>query len=228
MARGRLRSAVQRFGLLRAALYAVTRLLDRVGRGRLRLVIYRLVAQPVPDRPLIGRPGRVEVREIPPERIDAGQFPRPEEVIRWRCRQGYKCLGAFRDDRMIGFIWLALQGYDEDEVRCRFDPQPEDRCAWDFDIFVRPEHRIGTCFARLWQAANEYLRERGYRWTMSRISYFNVESLAAHRRLQAAELGTVAFLVAGPVQFTIATCRPWLHVAFSRGQRPRITLGEPG
>lgn len=222
-----MKALVVRFGARRAVLYGFSRLLDRVFGGRCRLVIYRLVAQPVAQKPLVSRPGKIEIRRIARDEVVPASFPRPAEVIRWRLRQGYEVLGAFRGEQMVGFIWLALDGYDEDEVRCRFEPSPTQHCAWDFDVFVRPEHRIGTCFARLWQAANEYLRERGRRWTMSRISYFNVESLAAHRRLGAVDLATAAFLVAGPVQVMVANCRPWLHFGLRPAQRPRVVLKEP-
>lgn len=227
MAFRRLSEAVRRFGVPYAVMHFVSRMLERGSGGHCRLVIYRLVAQPVPDRPFLSRPGRIEIREVEAHEIQAGAFPRPEPVIRRRFAQGHTCLGAFREGTMIGYIWLALKGYDEDEVRCRFEPQPSDRCAWDFDVFVFSEHRMGTCFARLWQAANEYLRNRGYRWTMSRISCFNVKSMAAHRRLQAVDLATTVFLVTGPVQATLSTCRPWMHLSVNRQQRPRIVVAEP-
>ena len=70
----------------------------------------------------------------------------------------------------LGYLWLKLQGYEEDEVRCRYVPVPERGTAWDFDIYVAPPYRMGRTFTRMWIAANDFLRSNGIEWTLSRIS----------------------------------------------------------
>ena len=51
-------------------------------------------------------------------------MPARPEIKESRFAQGARCLGAFRKDRLIGYVWLAFGGYEEDEVRCTFEVVP--------------------------------------------------------------------------------------------------------
>lgn len=225
---GKLHTLARDLGVLNAALYAISRLLERSG-GLLHLYRYELVAQPVPREPLLGpRRGRsVEVRPVAAGDPALAALPLDANVLRFRYDQGALCLGAFRAGEMIGCLWLSLGPYHEDEVRCTFEPQPPGRASWDFDVYIRPDLRHGLAFARLWDAANAYLRARGVKWSFSRISAFNPHSLASHGRLGARRIGVVTFLVLGPWQLFMAARPPYLHVSAGPGSVPRIPLYAP-
>lgn len=208
-----------------AAGYALARALEIATRGRLRLIAYRFVAQPVPrdgeSAPV--RAGPIALRNLHADDPLVAQFPRPPSVIARRFRDGAHCLAAIKGDRLVGFLWFKEREYVEDEVRCiyRFDPQT---AVWDFDVYIEPELRLGRLFARLWDFANRELRARGYRWTLSRISAFNAASLAAHQRLGARRVGSALFIVAGSVQVSFASCAPYVHIGWREDMRPVFSL----
>lgn len=218
-------------GWFDAALLGTKRLVERITGGGARLIKYRLVAQPVATAPrLSGRRGRsIVVRPVTPGEISLlAAFPRPPSVLNARFHQGAECLVAFSGDEPIGFLWFTLGDYDEDEVRCRYKMAPPRATAWDFDVFVVAEHRLGPAFLRLWDAADASMTARGVRWTFSRIDAFNETSLRAHARLGARRVGWASFLVLGPVQLTVASMRPWVHLGWGRGSCPVLELDSPG
>ena len=223
------RDAVHRFGWRDGALYLLDRALDRFTGGRARLVKYAVVAQPVPEKPLLGASrSELDVRAVSADDPIVRSFPRPPEVIAWRFRGGGLCFVACRGEQFVGFLWLHEQPYEEDEVRCIFVPQPQHAAVWDYDVYVEPEFRLGRAFVRLWDAAYEHLRLRGARWTMSRISSFNSASLASHARLGARKLASATFLCLGCVQLSWFSMLPWVHLSFSHAQRPRLVVRAPG
>jgi hypothetical protein len=208
------KSAAGTFGRLNGGLYAIHRLLDSFGGALHR---YEFVAQPVPLTPLLsGARGRsIAVRLLEADDPVLLQMPLTRNVIARRAAQGAVCFGAFKDEVMIGCLWLCLGPYEEDEVRCRFLPHPTGRASWDFDVYLRPDQRLGPGFARLWDTANAYLRERGVRWSVSRISAFNPRSLAAHARLGTRRIGSAIFLCLGRLQVALSSIPP--HIHFSHG-----------
>jgi hypothetical protein len=86
---------------------------------------------------------------------------------------------------------------------------------------------VGPAFARLWDSANAYLRERGIIWTMSRISTFNMASVASHRRLRAHFLGSAVFVRGRSWQLMLATIAPFLHLGLGPRRYPEIRLRAP-
>jgi hypothetical protein len=211
------------FGGLNGTLYLVHRVLDRFGGALHR---YEFVAQPVAPRPLLsGARGRsIEVRPVAADDPALRQMPLTPDVIARRAGQGAVCFGAFKGEEMLGCLWLCLGPYEEDEVRCRFVPSPAGRACWDFDVYLRPEHRLGLGFARLWDAANAYLRERGIEWSVSRISAFNPRSLAAHSRLGIRRLGSAVFFRLGRVQLTLSSLPPKAHFSLGPNRIPVFML----
>lgn len=223
----KLRSSFVEFGFGGGLLYLIGRALERTGCGLYR---YYLVAQPVPPAALLpaARGRSIAVRQIAKGDPALVEMPLTPEVLRYRFGQNAVCFGAFKDGRMIGCLWLCLGPYLEDEVRCLFVPSPAGRASWDFDVYLHPTQRLGFAFARLWDEANAYLRERGVGWSMSRISVLNRRSLAAHGRLGIRRLGSATFLRFGPVQVMLSSLRPYFHVSTKPEAAPVLALACPG
>lgn len=210
------RSAVREFGWSDGLGY----LLDRLLMSRLRwggFARYILTAQPVPpeDQPL--RPGRVSFEELKPGDPRLHDLPVSQQVLDYRFGQGAVCLAAIQDQKAVACIWFCFGFYDEDLVRCRYRLVPPEETAWDFDVYIAPEHRMGRTFARLWQAANGYLRARGVKWSLSRISGYNPGSFKSHRRLGARVIGRASFLRLGKLQLMWASAAPYFHLSCGTG-----------
>lgn len=207
----KLLSNVREFGFSDGLLYNLSRLLELSKAGALHK--YHFYAQPLcAKRRLPERRGKnIETRWLERGAPELADIPRPPMVIDERFIQGGRCLGAFIDDKLVGCLWYVLQRYQEDEVRCDFDFSNEKDCIWDFDVYVDPGHRLGMVFLRLWDQADLELNERGYRWSLSRISAFNQHSVRSHERLGAKEVGSALFLTLGNWQ--------WSHSSQSKGVR---------
>ena len=119
-------------------------------------------------------------------------------------------------------MWISTGPYDEDEVRARFDPRPQGRAAWDYDIFIVPEERGGLLFVRLWDAAYELLRARGYLWSLSRISSFNLAStsLTSENGRPSRRLGRVPHSVQLPADDFLDCATPALLPARTHRSHP--------
>jgi hypothetical protein len=218
-ARPRLRD----FGPVDAPLYLLARFLRRLPGNRSRLLKYTFWSQPVPEQRLVPRRSTaVAIRVLESADPVLVQVPRDPKLVATRLGNGDICLGAVKDDRLLACMWLATGVYEEDEVRATFDPQPSGRAAWDYDIFILPEERGGLLFARLWDAAYELLRQRGYRWSVSRISSFNLVSSASQARMGAKPVGWGLFLILFNCQLMISSIAPRLH--FSLPGRPGPAL----
>lgn len=131
---------------------------------------------------------------------------------------------AFKDQQFIGFIWLVFDCYQEDEVRAHFIPSPIENTAWDFDIYINPDFRLGMTFACLWDEANNFLMMNKRNWTYSRISAFNTESLKSHSYLGAKSFGSALFFCTKKWQITIATLFPYFHLSLHNDSIPQFYL----
>lgn len=219
---------ISQLGWVDGLFFIVARTLSKLSGRRARIVRYYLVAQPVPHDTRSTRPSlKTTVAFIDADAPLTEQFPRPPEVIAQRYRNGGRCLAATAGDRFAGFIWLARGGYDEDMVRCRYEFAHPEVSAWDFDVFVEPDFRVGRTFARLWDAANQQLSSEGVKWCFSRIESSNPGSLHAHRRLGIRKLFSVTFVCLGSVQLTFAGAAPFIHASFSSRSRPVLCLALP-
>lgn len=219
---------LQQWGWFNLSLYILNRFLVMISKGTLKLDRYYLVAQPVAETSLLpaGRGKKIEVRLIHETEQNeiARQCPRPAAVIQARFEQGAKCLAAFKEEQFIGFLWLLIGGYQEDEVRARYIPLPAGQAAWDFDVYVAPDFRLGFTFPRLWDEANSMLNKKGIRWTCSRISAFNVGSLESHARLGTVSLGSAIFFCLARWQITVASISPYFHLSTHSGSFPEFRL----
>jgi hypothetical protein len=215
-------------GLSNTLLYVVSRTLAKLSFGHVKLLKYYITAQPVPAVPLTPprRGQSIVVSEGTPGQARSTPFGRPAAAIEHRLKHGARYIVACKDDRLLGFQWFTLQDYPEDEVRCRFELNAEDRCAWDFDIYVQPEARMQPVFTKLWDTVNGIFREHGIEYSLSRINVFNQASVQAHARLGAETIGWAAFLVAGPMQLSILPTQPWLHLSFADAQAPAMPVSR--
>jgi hypothetical protein len=224
-----IRDSVTSLGVANGLLATFARALDRASGGRCRLFKYYFVAQPVPSERSMaaGKPSKTRIYRASADDSIIQQFPRPKLNIVGRFADGAVCHVAVRGDKLVGFIWTKQGSYQEDEVRCHYVLRPSNQLAWDFDAYVAPEFRMSRAFSQLWDAANEYLRELGRRWTISRISAFNAASLRSHQRLGLTRLHTGYFLVLGPVQISLFSCRPYVHVATHGSRGPELVFTAP-
>jgi GNAT superfamily N-acetyltransferase len=212
-------------GVGNAVFYAIARALRRV-TGRDIIRHYLFTAQPVPERPLTKRTTQKQIRveTVAPAEYQFDWFPRPANVIADRFRQRHLCFAAFKGDEAVGSLWLAREEYWEDEVACLFVPEPVKLAVWDFDVYVKPEHRAGRVFAYLWEEAFQWLRDNGYQWTTSRIDGFNPASIRAHRRLGVRVVGRGVFFMADKLQISLFTIRPFVHLCWARRNPPRVKI----
>ena len=194
----------------RNARFWIAALLERITGGHGQLIRWCIVAQPVPATQPALASGRQELRWLDRDDPLVARLQRPHGVLARRFAAGDRCLSIWQDGTLAGALWLAEGRYEEDEVRCRFVFPPD--C---FDVNVEPQFRLGRSFARLWHAANEDLRSRGLRWSLSRISCFNAGSMAAHRRLGARSVGYATFIVLGALQIAWLPRRWPLSVSIS-------------
>lgn len=214
-------------GPLNAVLYLIHRVLSTLTAGRAGIERFIFVAQPVPAQPYIS-PSKATtsvVKILLPGDALLVQCMRPAEVIAARFAQGAICIGIVKEDQLQAAIWLIHGQYDEDVVRARFMLPRSGTAAWDFDVYVAPQYRLGFTFLRLWDAANAYLRDAGVLWSYSRITAFNMASLASHTRLGARPFGSATFLTLGPIQIMISSLRPRLHVSLGKS-RPELIMPE--
>jgi hypothetical protein len=221
----RLTSPFKEFGCFAGLLYAVDRVLQRLSPG-VRLYFYELVVQPISEQPLL--PSRLsrefEMREISFDDPEIARMPARPDIKESRFKQNAICLGAFQKNQFIGHIWFCLHAYEEDEVRCTFVLPEGNKAAFDFDIFLFPEHRMGLGFVRIWNGANEFLRRRGVKYSFSRLTRFNLASRRAHMRLGARRIGRLFVLQAWQVEFMVATVPPYVHLSLGKQDRVRLKL----
>lgn len=222
----RLKHTIDQLGWLNGCIYLMARLLSMVSGTRIALHKYYFVAQPVPqNRWLAPRRGAsVEVRQISQTDPITKEFPRSEAVLIYRFSQGAICLTALKADKFIGYLWFTLGAYDEDEVRCRYIPLPVGKSAWDFDVYLHPEHRNGIAFLKLWDEANSFLLSKGIRWSLSRISAFNSNSMQSHGRMGAHRMGSATFVSIGSFQLSMATVSPYLFFSMHPKSVPTFAL----
>ena len=225
----RLAQTFAQFGKLNGLLYLLDRAFSLLSHGKLRLIRYVLVAQPVPAAPAspVASSGRSLVRQATAGDPVETAFPRPAQVIAHRWKGGSICFVAEVSERFAGYLWLARGQYHEDEVRCTYVLAQQAISAWDYDVYVEPEFRLGRTLSRLWQAANRHMHQQGVQWTFSRISTFNLNSLAAHARLGIREVGSATFVKAGGAQIMFSSLRPFLHLSFSAQSAPVLQLDPP-
>lgn len=226
------RATIRSLGWVNGPLYLLAQGADKLSSGRVRIIKYDLVTQPISPDPLIPghRGSGIEVREVFAGDPLLAQMGHPASAIEARFAQAGRCLAALSDDTpgdsvLAGFLWWVEGAYREDEVRCLFVPQPTGKAVWDFDVFVAAGYRYSPVFARLWEAAGRELHGRGFTRSCSRISAFKPGSLSAHRRLGARVSGKCLFICAGRMQLMLGTRSPRFHFSLSASSHPTVPVG---
>ncbi|MCW5632286.1 MAG: hypothetical protein KIT17_03040 [Rubrivivax sp.] len=219
----KLGAALREFGAAAGLLYLIDRALRRLS-PRTGLVVYELMCQPIDGRPLLPeRMARhIEFREIERGHPDVDRMPARPEIKQARFDNGARCLGVQRKGVLLGYLWLSPGNYAEDEVRCVYALPVGGRAVFDFDLYLFPEHRMGTGFVALWHAANRYLHGLGVQASYSRMTRFNVASRRAHLRLGSLIVGRAFFVQLWRLEVMLASLRPYF--ALSWGARARGPL----
>ena len=219
----RLAGPFREFGWGAGTLYVLDRLLRAVS-PRLGLYVYEFMVQPITGQPLL-RPNlrrNLSFREIVQGDPEIALMPAREDIKRQRFEQGARCLGAYRKDQLIGYLWYIRDLYEEDEVRCNYALVDRAASIFDFDFYVLPEHRLGLGFLGVWHGANEVLAPLGVRYTFSRLTRFNVASRRAHAHLGWKRVGMGIFLKLWGLELMVSTLAPYVGATFHA--RQRITL----
>ncbi len=224
----RVKAAVRAFGWGTATLYALSRALNRfcpyfsIGK-------YYVVARPTSYQRLLtaDRDTGIMVLQITGDHPLIDALPRQRDEIARRFAGGAVCFLATRDNRVTGHLWVTLSPYREPFHRCEFAPQPPGRSAWDFDMWIAPEERLGFTFARLWDQCNSYLLGKGVSWTCSCVSAFNLSAIRAHQRMGMRKMHTLVFWSVGPVELLLANVAPYIALSLSRSTFPLIKVTAP-
>lgn len=222
----RFRSTIAELGLATGLMY-LTALLFRRFLPLFSVEKYYVVAQPVAKKPLLPerRGQKISVHLIKSDHPILADLPRSREELARRFAGGAVCFLAMREEQIIGYLWVTQSPYREPLHRAEFDPRPSGQIAWDFDMWIQPDERLGLAFARMWDQCNSFLRERGVSWTCSRVSAFNPASLRAHARMGMRVMHTLTYLTAGSVELLVADVAPFLALSVRRF--PTIALAAP-
>lgn len=213
------------FGLFAGIAYVLDRILSRLP-GQMRLYFYELMVQPIPKEPLVPPKfvKHMEFRLIEEGDPEVALMPAREDIKAARFEQDVICFGAYKKGDLIGYIWFAFNHYDEDEVRARFEIQPADASVFDFDLYLFEAYRMGFSFVGMWDGASRFLRERGVRYTFSRLTRFNTASRRAHDHLGWKRIGRALFLKLWSVEIMFSDLKPWCHVSLGEAGRVPIAL----
>lgn len=205
----------------------LSRALRRASRGRLALLHYRIVAQPV-----AARTAASAGRGLTVERVTAGhpllaRFPHRPDALRTRFDEQALCWAAHRDGELAGYLWVQQAAFADRDAGCAFVPVPAGRAAWDYDLWIAPDWRMSRAFQRLWDAAHTELRARGIEWTLSCVHAANRASQAAHARLGAQVVGHAWIVRIGTRQLAAFTQPPFLDLNLFTGRRARVVVRPP-
>lgn len=213
------------FGFAAGGLYALDRVLRRIS-PRLGLFVYELMVQPITGEPMLpaNLAKNLKFIEIGRGHPDINLMPARSEIKQSRFNQGAICLGVYRKDALIGYIWFCLRSYEEDEVRCTYVLADPAHSVFDFDLYVFPEHRMGIGFMAIWHGANAYLHERGIKYTFSRLTRFNLPSRRSHAHLGWKCAARAVFLQAWRIEVMLASVFPYISITWAPSQRTRLLL----
>lgn len=221
----RLTDPFNTFGVRDGTLYLMHRLLRRVS-SRCGLFVYDVTAQSVTAKPLLPERWARNLRcaEIPQGHPDIAAMPARDEIKLQRFAQGAICLGVYRDDQLLGYIWYCFGGYDEDEVRFHYELTDRRRTVFDFDLYILPEYRMGIGFAAVLHFANQYLLSKGVDYSFSRLTRFNLASRRSHSHIGLATVASTYCLQLGPLEIVVSSISPYVAMTGSKLRRISFKL----
>lgn len=215
-------------GFFDSLLFIFARILDLLPFSA-RIVKYYFFAQELSQKKFLPstKGKKITVSEDSIDRILLCPLPRPPEVIALRYAQGAVCMAAYNEKKVfVGCLWYVKGAYEEDEVRCLYKITAKN-ALWDFDVYVDPKYRLSPVFLKLWDETSSRLFKEGYRWSISRISAFNSNSISSHSRMGAKIVGWAVYICAGSFQLTITNLLPFIHISFNKASRPTLKLLPP-
>jgi len=223
----------QSMGFLPAFFYVLNRLLSDCS-PQMGLFIYYFYKQPLVAKK--APVGKMQPRKVYDffwlEQADPilSALPRNAAAIASRFDQGAECLvainGKLRDREFLGCGWFAYRRFQEDEVYCVYDFSSNQEAVWDFDIYVVPEQRMSRLFLRLWQRAESQLLEKGYQYSLSRISAYNPQSIRSHERFGAQRIGWAVFLKLFKLQIMLSGKKPYLSLSWGHAGQPVLLFDQ--
>lgn len=216
------------FGLFGGFLYSADRILGKLSPS-LRLYYHYWFVQPIAEKPLLPEKYLADttVRQIEQGDPLLERMPVPPEMLRFRFKQDAVCLALFVKEEFAGYIWFAFGRYDEDEARCTFVLLPESQSVFDFDLYLFPKYRAGIAFLALWDYASKYLRDRGIRYSYSRMTAYKLNSAKSHSHLGMKRIGVAVVLRMWALEIIFASRSPYIYVSLKDVSRLPITL-TPG
>jgi hypothetical protein len=213
------------FGFSAGTLYALDRVLRCIS-PRFGLLVYELMVQPITGKPMLpaNLAKNLKFIEIGRGHPDIDLMPARADIKESRFDQGAVCLGVYRKDKLIGYVWFCFRTYEEDEVRCTYELAEPAHSVFDFDLYVMPEYRMGIGFMAIWHGANVYLHERGIKYTFSRLTRFNLASRRSHAHLGWECAARAVFLQAWRIEAMLASVFPYIAMTWAPSQRTRLRL----
>ncbi len=225
----RISGPFREFGLGLGMLYLLHRALSKLSPSW-GIYPYAFVMQPVPTKSLLpaamAKGGGIEGLYPGSPRLTEATLP--SAVAAARFARGDAGIAALRKGQCLGYAWWATESYLESEVNCLFEWTQDPRAVFDFDVFVRPEHRMGLGFMAVWDGLLQELRGAGIQYSFSRISRFNLSSMRAHTRLGARPIGQVSFLRVGRILLALSARPLSLKLARVGGKPLRLQLSAEG
>lgn len=210
-------------GKVNAILYIFSRLLCRVSQG-ISLNRYYIFAFPAKEK------GGENFRFCAPytfrlitNSVELEQDRLSQYEIRNRLDAGDKCFACFKNNILVAYLWINRSGYKEINDKSFFELD-DDGLVWDYDIFVLPEFRSGFAFGCIWNEYIKYLKKQDVKYSLSRVSVFNYQSIRSHKSLGAEVLFSVAYLRVYRCQISLSTVFPYVYISVGHGMMPRFGL----
>lgn len=223
----KIKSSIKTSGWWVTFAYTLHRIL-KILPNRSGCFLYFIYEQPLQAKPKVvtQRPVSKRISHHWFETFDPTQadLPRPIKTLKERFSQETECLLVKQDNELAGCSWFSHKQYIEDEVRCTFDFSSLPEHVWDYDIYIFPKYRLSRMFMRMWGEAEKQLTEKGFKYSLSRITAYNISSIKAHERLGAIKINWVCFFNVLGLQLMISPMSPYCHISLSKHSIAKVQI----